>query len=78
MTTVKKTMLSGFWSSALSVRFVIKRVYFLSVCVHLTDNVIGIINAVQVLDLLCSPGGLLEFRHASQAFSLPLVEFIFY
>ena len=39
MMTVIETMLSGFCQSALSVRFVIKRVYFLSVCVHRTDNV---------------------------------------
>ena len=26
------------------------------------------INAVQVLDLVCSPGGLVELRHVSNAF----------
>ena len=33
---------------------------------------------VQVLDLVCSPGGLVELRHASNAFLLSFVEFIFY
>ena len=35
-------------------------------------------NAVQVLDLVCSPGGLVELRHVSHAFLLSFVEFIFY
>ena len=34
--------------------------------------------AVQVLDLVCSPGGLVELRHVSHAFLLSFVEFIFY
>ena len=37
-----------------------------------------VINAVKVLDLVCSPGGLVELRHVSNAFLLSFVEFIFY
>ena len=36
------------------------------------------LNAVQVVDPVCSPWGLVERRHVSQAFLLPFVEFIFY
>ena len=32
----------------------------------------------KVLDLVCSPGGLVELRHVSNAFLLSFVEFIFY